>query len=85
MGVRKLTGIIAETMPAINPNDKVQFSAAGAEDGRKIDRNMRHRLVDAPPWSTNAVHSERNAPKRRTAPQKREPLRAPVKRDDVTL
>ena len=85
MGVRKLTGIIAETMPAINSNAKVQFSAGGAGDGRKIDRNMRHRLVDAPSWRTNTVHFARNAPKGRSAPQKREPLRAPVKRDDVTL
>jgi hypothetical protein len=85
MGVRKLTGIIAETMPAINPNDKVQFSAGGAEDGRKIDRKLRHPPIHAPLWRTVAVHFQMIAPNRRKPPQKRESLRAAFKHGDVTL
>jgi hypothetical protein len=72
MGVRKLTGIIAETMPAINPNDKVQFSAGGAADGRKIASGTWHFPIPAPLWRTKPVQLLQIAPKLRNAPQKRE-------------
>jgi hypothetical protein len=85
MGVRKLTGIIAETMPAINSNAKVQFSAGLAKEGRKIASGARNLPVHAPPWSTNMVRWQKNAPRRRNAPQKREPLRAPFGHGDVAL
>ncbi len=85
MGVRKLTGIIAETMPAINPNDKVQFSAGGGAGGRKIASGTWHLPNNAPLWRTVTVHFGWVAPKSSIPPQKREPPSAPVKRGDVTL